>query len=148
MASIINQINNIVKTYNETVFQYGAKAPPLSETQGERLALCNEAYDIILRAGGTPDQKNSIAVSFVLAGDTQKAKDIAQQVIDEYKDGGAVVVALRVIGTIEFQSGDIEAGRRTYERALRVFDEIPFSNAPTLYKVGYNSFTEIDLGES
>jgi hypothetical protein len=140
----VGELTDITNEYNDSVREFGAEAPPFSQSIGQRAALCNEAYDIIIRSGGSPEQEMATAEFSVLAGSQEKAREIAQRVVDAKPNPGAIVRGLRVIGTLQFQSMDLDSGRATYARAAHIYDSHPYNAAPPLEKAGYNSYTEID----
>ena len=146
LADVVAQVNGIINENTRLTVEFGERAPTITSQQGPLETLCLEAFDLINSVGGTTNQQLTIAEVYVNhVGDPRKGRIIAQRLVEEADDGGARIKGLRVIGTVEFQSvRDLEAGRRAYGDALRIFDEARYADELPVTKAGYNSYTELE----
>jgi hypothetical protein len=64
-----------------------------------------------------------------------------EQAVEVIRDATDGVAVYRGLAGVRFAIGDVEGGRRDYERALRIFDQFP---TPSAYQRGYtHAFTEM-----
>jgi hypothetical protein len=125
LSQLVDELNKLSYDQDKAGSELRAAGkilPPQLATiaNGRRTVLCEEAIEIarLLPGGARPSQTRTIAANLGRVGEQRKAIGLYEDVVRANPNSLESVYALRGIGFLLMDIGDLQGGRQAYEQSL------------------------------
>nr|WP_296072847.1 hypothetical protein [uncultured Actinoplanes sp.] len=125
LSQLVDELNKLSYEHDKlgSELRAAGKVPPpqlASIANGRRTVLCEEAIEIsrLLPGGARPSQTRTIASNLARVGEHRRAIALYENVVSANPDSLESVFALRGMGLLLMELGDLQRGRLACEKSL------------------------------